>query len=439
MKKICCLLALFFLAAPFCLAQNWLKAGKGAAQGAAASSANISRKLLTETAVSVPSVAAAASHIKTPAFSQPEIRNITAPVETRTVTAAPIRPFLQDATLVEMPDIITGDKKHKLVSLSASIQKIFSIRKRYAEKQRMAEFDNNADESVFSIQDKDGMYGGTPFSASAFVIEEEYGGEKFLWGVTSAHILNIMGQEFYVHLPGFPFPWKTKVVFMGDPGMADVAIFPIPQEYSDWLKPIPLATKEPEIGEALRSFGYFNGGFNVVRNRIVKEVTKGRIITSLEFNTKERGGACGGPLLNSYNELVGIHCGTSDSRQVSFVVPVWQLKDLLTAYRNNGISMQKLKFKNHEIGEININQYISTIRVFSDNVQIDEFNTFHQAKKIDYDRLEDLVFAEGADRIELQFGGQYNPNNPTELKQFTYTLVYLPLEERSFIEYTPLP
>ena len=367
-------------------------------------------------------------------FTQPEIRPIPLPQRSRSIVMAPVRPFLEDATLPEMPDAPGRTGKTILPSLD-HLKKIFSFREKQAEKKRMAEFDSRADESVIAIQDSaDDMYGATPFTATAFVIEEEFEGKKYLWGVTSAHVLNVLGPDFYVHIPGFPLPWRSNVSFMGDPGMADIAIFPIPEGQESWLNPIPLADKDPEVGEKLRSFGYFNGGFHVVRNREVQEVTKGRIITSLEFNTTERGGACGGPLLNTKNEVVGIHCGSSSKKQISFVVPVWQLKDLLTAYRNGGRAMKKLKFRNHEIGEININQYISSIRAFSNGEKIDEFDTTHQAKSIDYEHLEDLVYAEGADRREVHLSGQYNPQNPYSLKQFSYSVVYLPFEEKVFIE-----
>jgi hypothetical protein len=339
---------------------------------------------------------------------------------------------------------LAPNKKKETLSIMSLQRKIFALQENADLNKKMAEFDKNADDSVFLIQDREELSEGTPTTGTAFVIEEIYEGKRFLWGVTAAHMLNYVGPNLFAYISDIPFPWKTSVVFAGESKWADVAIFPIPEEYYPYLKPIPIADKGVEIGEKVRSFGYFDGGFHIVRDRIVQEITNGRFSTSFQFKENQnRRGACGGPILNVHNELVGIHCGSSaGTPKVSFAVPAQKLKELIIAYRHNKIFLEKLKFKGKEIGEININQHLLCIEAYTKGrllAKIYPENSAKQPIKTNYAHLENLFLSlgfdlsEGADRIEITIIGEYNPQKPTETKPFSYVIIYLPLEDKVYI------
>lgn len=259
----------------------------------------------------------------------------------------------------------------------------------------------NAHLSVLAIEeDLPSFYAEDIFTASSFVIEEEYQGRKYLWGVTASHIAKIMTAFPSVHF------WRGEELFpirfemQGNMEMADLALFPIPKSMASQVKPLPLAPYAPQTGEPLFSFGFFDGGFHLTENRIVKEVSPSRIVTSLEFHTHQRGGACGGPVLNSKGEVVGIHVGSSTNLQSSYVTPSWHLQDLIRAYRNQE-TPQILKFNGIELGEIHINEAIQTINALADGHVVSSFHAQRQAKNIDYEHLEKLLFHRDIEEIHI--------------------------------------
>lgn len=68
-----------------------------------------------------------------------------------------------------------------------------------------------------------------PFTATSFVIEEEFEGKKQLWGVTAAHIARLMSAYPAVWLEDYaPFPVEFAAI--GNAGMLDLALFQLPEE-----------------------------------------------------------------------------------------------------------------------------------------------------------------------------------------------------------------
>lgn len=260
----------------------------------------------------------------------------------------------------------------------------------------MALFDAEIRSSVFPIQQQvpEVFKIEEPFTATSFVIEEEYQGEKYLWGVTAAHIVNSMPKNTAMLVDEWVggFPAYFDFAISGSVGMVDIALFPIPEEIALLVKPLKLASQPVKVGETLRSFGFFNKGFHRVDNRTVTEVTPGRIITTLEFDTPHRGGACGGPVLNSRNQVVGTHCGSSDGQQISFVVPAEQIAQLLRAYRQGGKETKEMFFDGLNLGEINVDEYLAKADVFSEAGEWMEYPLAKSARLIDYKNLATLPF-----------------------------------------------
>lgn len=262
-----------------------------------------------------------------------------------------------------------------------------------------------------------------PFTATSFVIEEEFEGKKQLWGVTAAHIARLMSAYPAVWLEDYaPFPVEFAAI--GNAGMLDLALFQLPEDWPHDIPALKLSGETPKPGEKTYSFGFFNNDFFLVPHREIKEVTPNRLITSLEFNTTERGGACGGPILNQQGEVVGVHIGSSDSKQISFAVPAAEIRRMLQAYHNKGQSVQPLLFNGQKIGDLNVNESIARIRTVTDGYITGDFVTYHQEKDVDYAHLETLSPDADPDEVHIFISHQmFSYTDKTE-KDFFIQLTY---------------
>lgn len=262
-----------------------------------------------------------------------------------------------------------------------------------------------------------------PFTATSFVIEEEFEGKKQLWGVTAAHIARLMSAFPAVWLEDYaPFPVEFTAI--GNAGMIDLALFQLPKEWPHNIPPLKLAGQTPKPGDKTYSFGFFNDDFFLVPNREIKEVTPNRLITSLEIDTPNRGGACGGPILNKQGEVVGVHIGSSDSQQISFAVPAAEIRRMLQAYRHKGQSLQPLIFNGKRIGDLNVNESIASIQTVTDGYTTGAFVTYHHEKDIDYNHLENLTLDSYPDKVYIYISHQmFSYTDKTE-KDFFIQLTY---------------
>ena len=262
-----------------------------------------------------------------------------------------------------------------------------------------------------------------PFTATSFVIAEELEGKKYLWGVTAAHIARLMSAFPAVWLEdNAPFPVEFAAI--GNAGMIDLALFQLPEDWPHDIPALKLSGETPKPGEKTYSFGFFNNDFFLVPHREIKEVTPNRLITSLEFNTTERGGACGGPILNQQGEVVGVHIGSSDSKKISFAVPAAEIRRMLQAYHNKGQSLQPLLFNGQKIGDLNVNESIARIRTVTDGYITGDFVTYHQEKDVDYAHLETLSPDADPDEVHIFISHQmFSYTDKTE-KDFFIQLTY---------------
>ena len=269
--------------------------------------------------------------------------------------------------------------------------------------QQIAAFDASFLERMATLKNPE-LYGFVPFTPSVFFIEEMREGEKYLWGVTAAHVLDLLGEGTSLYVTtqsGISLNFPFEIAAKGNAGMADIALLRIKEDISDFVHPIPLAEDAPQSGDMLRSYGFFEGDFHIVPNRRVLLSSPGRIITSFEFGNHERAGACGGPLLNENNELVGIHCGSSKSKMESYAVPVSFLRDLIEAAHNNGSKTRDLVLNGQIIGQIDINEYIYSVMINRRGQNLLAFQLWHEEYKVDYDHLETLAPLHWADELQL--------------------------------------
>ncbi len=234
--------------------------------------------------------------------------------------------------------------------------------------------------------------------ATTFVIKEIYKGKEYLWGVTATHysfknpILTGSSSEQQES--------PIRLVAQGHPEMNDISLFPIPPQMQKKFTPLPLAKQTAQLGEELLSAGYFNDEFHIEPNRTVIDKTPHQLVTSLKVRDKlSREGACGGPVLNKQGEVVGIHVGSSKSKQAGFLVPVEHIYELLYAFHHQGKALRPFYFKGRKLGDININEHITSIQVWHGSTLLEEYLSYLHRHTMDYDHLENLVNASGADRI----------------------------------------
>ena len=271
-------------------------------------------------------------------------------------------------------------------------------------KQRqMAVFDAHAAEMMVNLQNPF-LWDLMPVAASAFFVEETYQGQRYLWAVTAQHVADLIGPDIYAHRTfeegsTLRFPLKTAV--KGNAGMADIALLEVPPELAELVRPISLAQQDAQPGDVLRSYGFFADDLRIVHNRRVLAVAPNRAITSFEFADYDRSGACGGPVLNENNEVVGVHVGSSSNKKESYVVPVSWLKNLLYAAHHNGIYEQDLVLNGRTIGTINIDEYIYSLNVKRNGATVRSLVPWRMEFQVDYSQLEKLLSPAQGDEMEI--------------------------------------
>ncbi len=287
--------------------------------------------------------------------------------------------------------------------------------------------------SVFTLKESDILLRIWNFKirATAFAFEENYKGGKYLWGASATHYL--FGKPAAIYSPKKKVK-RVKVKAQGGPGMTDFSLFTIPDEMLPHISTLKMATQLPKVGDELFSMGYFEDSFHVETKRIVKEINTQRIITTLDRNEgRYREGACGSPVLNSRGELVGMHIGSSYNHQIGYVVPLNRLRQLLKAYRNNGIAKEELFFDGVKLGDINVNEYITAISTYKGDVLLDTRKTYHQEKDLDYAHLEKWMSTNGATKVEITitqfpFSGTQKDQDPHNF------LITYDLRSKTFIK-----
>ncbi len=257
-------------------------------------------------------------------------------------------------------------------------------------------------QSVFILQEKSilnkWLVGIPP--ATTFIIEETYQGTPYIWGVTAAHYY---WQNPTLLHPDYPAPISVSLEAKGNAGMTDLVAFPLPANLPG-ITPLKLADKLPQKGEELHSVGFFQQEFRHTLPQQVIDVTSQRFITTLPVEPGvNRAGACGSPILNASNEVVGVHIGSSTGRHIGYAVPASHLQRLLQAY-HEGAAPQPLVLNGLKIGEIQVNDYISFIYVNQQEDNLYTINPHHHEASLDYAHLEqyvDLPYAasNGADHI----------------------------------------
>ncbi len=273
--------------------------------------------------------------------------------------------------------------------------------------------------SVLKMREADWVLRFFSMQGTAFVLEETYQGKKYLWGITATHYLY---QQPAVQLPGTHKFFRVPFVIQSSAGRGDVSLFPLPAQLAGKVTALKLAALSPQPGDELHSVGFFNKKLQLDEHRIVQTISPDHLITSLRVDPEiSREGACGGPVLNEQQEVVGLHVGSSVRQQIGYAVPLEHIRYALQAYHDASVNPQPLIYDGVTLGTIGINEYIKSVTFYNQD-QKESFSLFH--KTVDYTHLE--MLAEEMHPDKIVFSIEQNPLSSTSPDQeyYIYTLIY---------------
>lgn len=235
--------------------------------------------------------------------------------------------------------------------------------------------------------------------SSAFVIEEQMQGTLRLWGVTVQHYQ--LTRPAVEH-PSLPKAFPIQLQAAGQRRYSDVVLFPLPAPLATQVTALKLARTSPHPGEEVSSYGYYNGEFQQLHHRSIKTVTRARLITSYEFPASvEETGACGGPVLNAQNEVVGVHCGSLANQDNSFAVPVTHIYRLLDAYYHQNKKTEPLFFNGRKIYELTVNQAVSQAVAWQQGREVERIVLHSSSCQLNPAHIEKLFSTAQIDQIVL--------------------------------------
>lgn len=204
---------------------------------------------------------------------------------------------------------VSAAAKKALKKTARAVKKpvVGSVLARRTAQARVNALKNNAQRSVGLVSHPAADWKGT-----VFVIQENFNGQKYLWGVSAAHIASMMYDDVTLQftINGKKHEFKPLKMFRGTRDGADVAVFLLPPNATRVLKPLSVSPRSIKAGKETFSVGYGRSIYNRADHRTILASNPGRIVTSYELAHKPRAGYCGSPLFNDHNEVVGVHCGS---------------------------------------------------------------------------------------------------------------------------------
>ena len=242
--------------------------------------------------------------------------------------------------------------------------------------------------------------------SSGFVFERD----GKIWGVVPYHISGRAGNRLKMR---FYLPNATPVYYWGVVKVsgsygfngADAALVELPPEVKDHVRPLVISRQGPEKNTFVDSFGFPDPNFwpkdySKNANRRILDVCGYKIITTLPPEGRGNG-ACGGPLLNSQGEVVGIHSGSFKGKLGFAVNAKAAIDDLFTAMQNGGRVLKPLVFKGVKIADINITENVGLVEVHRDGKTVFSRDFKHYPGTFNYLRLEQVIPAQTGDKIFL--------------------------------------
>ena len=244
--------------------------------------------------------------------------------------------------------------------------------------------------------------------STAFLFQTTYKGRPEIWAASAGHTAQLGEPVRLTFYDGKKeIPVDGVVAQMGPALLSDAELIqlktPLPKE----LQPFVLTDRiTPQ--EKLVTWGYASNKLYRIEPLTCEKDNTRFIRTDFPSEQKKRSGLCGGPLLNSMGQVVGIHCGSS-LEDKAYAASVRIIPYLLEAYHEGSVEIP-LFIKDLFFGFIRIDERIVMLQCVDEtnhllkNVEV--YDQLHQSDILALLREPDIRF------IKLVLGS-YEQEKPT--------------------------
>lgn len=196
--------------------------------------------------------------------------------------------------------------------------------------------------------------------STAFLLQTQYKGKPEIWAVTAGHTAQPGERIRLTFYDGKnEIPLDGTLVQHGPALLSDVALIELDGLPPAKLRPLTLTTHiEPH--EKLTTWGYASNKLYQVGNLSFEKDNTRFIRTDFPTEQTKRSGLCGGPLLNSKGQVLGVHCG-STWEDKSYASSMRIIPYLLQAY-HEGNAQIPVVAKGIDFGSIELNERIIYIQ-----------------------------------------------------------------------------
>ena len=210
---------------------------------------------------------------------------------------------------------------------------------------------------------------------SGTVFKTQYNGKEEIYGVIATHAVSLDAEDItcvtrrftatFFRADGSLAQIPAESVAFSPIGMLDIALVKFPKEAEPFLRPYPLG--QPGEETVFHSQGYNDKELLVIPDRKLLKILPYSIRTAMPIlETSRRRGLCGSPLLNSREELVGIHTGTAfdvchlnNASLCSYATPSRYLNFLVEAYHNGGKAKVPFYLDENRFVSLNVDEYLA--------------------------------------------------------------------------------
>ena len=244
--------------------------------------------------------------------------------------------------------------------------------------------------------------------STAFLFTTRYQGVRSIWAVTAGHTAQLGERLRLTFYDGKKeIPVDGTLVQQGPALLSDAALIKLQDPLPHGLHPLELSLDiNPQ--DKLTTWGYASNKLYQINNLTFEKDNTRFIRTDFPVEQTKRSGLCGGPLLNTKGEAIGIHCG-STWEDKSYAASVRIIPYLLQAY-SEGKAEIPIIAKGIDFGSIQLNERIIHIQC------MDAHGTIINQEEI-YDQLPQSLLMSLYQDPEVRYLrfvlGSYIQNQPT--------------------------
>lgn len=228
---------------------------------------------------------------------------------------------------------------------------------------------------VFCARAEKGM---EAFSGGIF--ETVYNGQKEIYGFIVTHALtdSPASTEYSLHRfftlevtdkQGVWHRIPAEVVQVSPVNTLDVSLVRFLPEHEPLLTPLVISNTMPQVGETVQSQGFCQHTEGYLPHRRVLENAPFSLRATLAW-PHFRNGFCGGAVVNTNHELVGVHTGSvpgpTEQEDIGYATHAYFLNILVDAYHNGGEAFIPLILNGHKIVDLAVDEGIEWVNYYDE-------------------------------------------------------------------------